>query len=103
MWSKGNLNFESFDDFDSRFNCEKLTEEEKQKFEISALEKLPEDHVYKVGECYGTESKFKLKVTTENFSSENLEGWLAEFQALNSVTLKVKAKKKETKGYSVQC
>ena len=106
MSSKGNLNFDGFEDLlesalkkvNSRFNCEKFL----QNFEISALEKLSKDHVYKVGECYGTESKFELKVTTENLSSENLEGWLAEFQALNSVTLKVKAKKKETKGYSVQ-
>lgn len=34
--------------------------------------------------------------------TNNLEGWLAEFEAVNSVTLKVKVKKKETKGYSTQ-
>ena len=82
---------------------QKLTQEEKQKFETAVLEKLPEDFHYEVNECNGTElSKFKLKVTTDNVSPDNLEGWLAEFQALNGVTLKVKAKKKETKGYSIQ-
>lgn len=104
------INLEGFDDLlesalnkvDNRFHRQKLTQEEKEKFEIVVLEKLPEDYQYEVSECCGTESQFKLKVTTDNFLSNNLEGWLAEFQALNSVTLKVKVKKKETKGYSTQ-
>jgi hypothetical protein len=50
----------------------------------------------------GTESQFKLKVTADNLSSDDLKGWLAEFQALDNVTLKVRAKKRETKGYSTQ-
>ena len=107
------INLDGFDDLlesalkkvDHSFHdqSQKLTQEEKHKFETAVLEKLPEDFHYEVNECNGTElSKFKLKVTTDNVSPDNLEGWLAEFQALNGVTLKVKAKKKETKGYSIQ-
>ncbi len=81
---------------------QKLTQEENKKFETAVLEKLPEDFRYEVNECNGPElSKFKLNVTTDNVSPDNLEGWLAEFQALNGVTLKIKAKKKETKGYTI--
>ena len=104
------INLEGFDDLlenalkkvDHRFHCEKQTQEEKQKFESAVLEKLPEDYLYEVNECLGTESQFKLKVTADNLSSDDLKGWLAEFQALNNVTLKVRAKKRETKGYSTQ-
>ena len=82
---------------DNHFHHQKLTQGEKQKFEIAVLEKVPDE----VSECYGTESQFKLKVTTD-FLPNNLEGRLAKFQVFNSVTLKVKVKKKETKGYSIQ-
>ena len=44
----------------------------------------------------------KLCVTTEDLTVEGLEGWLLEFQTINQVTLRVKAKKKQTKGYLLQ-
>ena len=48
------------------------------------------------------QSQFKLCVATENISVENLGGWLSEFQETNYISLKVKVKKKPTKGYLVQ-
>ena len=55
--------------------------EQKQKFGNAVLEKLLEDYFYRVDECYGSESHFKLKVTTGNFPTNDFKGWLAEFQA----------------------
>jgi hypothetical protein len=67
------------------------------------LEKLPEDYQCTVREFVSSgQSQFKLCVATENISVENLDGWLSEFQETNDITLKVKVKKKPTKGYLVQ-
>ena len=63
---------------DHCFHCEKQTQEEKQKFESAVLEKLPKD--YQVHVCLGTESQFKLKVTTDKLSSDDLKGLLRACQ-----------------------
>ena len=106
-----NLNVKDFDDlFGSaikEINCSSfwndLSLQQKEEIQTKALEKLPEDYQCTVREFVSSgQSQFKLCVATENISVENLDGWLSEFQETNDITLKVKVKKKPTKGYLVQ-
>ena len=52
----------------------KWTEEGKQKFENTGLKKLSKNYLYRVDGCYGSKSLFKLKVTRDNFSTDDLKG-----------------------------
>ncbi|XP_048576166.1 uncharacterized protein LOC125557540 [Nematostella vectensis] len=62
------------------------------------IETLPEDCTYHVKELSGVEEKFKAIIQTEEVTTENLDGWLAEYEAINSITVRIKTKKKLTKG-----
>jgi hypothetical protein len=75
---------------------------EKGDLEANVLEKLPEDFDYKVEILDGSEEKFELRVATSNITTENVNGWLVEFQAMNDVCLKIKMAKKPTKGFLIQ-
>jgi hypothetical protein len=44
----------------------------------------------------------KSSFQTEDITTENVHPWLIEFQTINSITLKVKTKKKPTTGYLIQ-
>ena len=86
----------------NRFNSNNLSVEAKDDLRITALETLPEAYFYTVEQFFGSdESKFSLHVLLKEFTEQNVEEWLQDFQDLNNVTLKIAAKKKATKGYLV--
>jgi hypothetical protein len=89
-----------------RYDPDNISAAGKQDLQTAVLEKLPEDTRYVIKSIMCGDPKdlstFKIYVTTEDLSVEGLEGWLAEYQTINQVTLRVKAKKKQTKGYLVQ-
>lgn len=76
----------------------KVTGIEEKKF----LETLPDDCTYYVQNLSGVPSKLKACFMTEDITEENLEDWIAEYETLNNVSLKIKTKKKPTSGYVVQ-
>ena len=73
---------------------------EKERIEANLLEKLPEDYCYKFNLSAINEQKSSFQ--TEDITAENVHPWLIEFQTINSITLKVKTKKKPTTGYLIQ-
>ena len=91
-------------ELNKRYDANNISGAEKQDLQTAALEKLPEDNWYVIKSMSGNDPSayLKLCVTTEDPTVEGLEGWLLEFQTINQVTLRVKAKKKQTKGYLLQ-
>ena len=53
---------------------------------------LPEDFCYKFNNL--STNGQKLSFSTEDITTENLDRWLTKFQTINSITLKIKTKKK---------
>ena len=73
---------------------------EKEQEETKILETLPEDFCYKFNNLSANGQKSSF--STEDITTENLDRWLTEFQTINSITLKIKTKKKPTTGYLIQ-
>ncbi len=93
----------ALNDLNSRCRHNECSAEEKENLKTAAVERLPDDFEYEVHTFLATsKSKFKLCFSSKDLTIDNIEGWLIEFQTINSVTLKVKVKKKETKGYLLQ-
>ena len=106
-----NLIFKTFDqlvnsalnELGNRNEHNECSFKEKENLRRRALERLPDDYEYQVKAfrpC--SKSKFTLCFSSKDVKIDNLEGWLIEFQSINNVTLKVKVKKKATKGYLLQ-
>ena len=93
----------ALNDINSRYQHNECSAEEKENIKIAAIERLPDDLKYEVHTFVATsKAKFKLCFASKDVTVDNIEGWLIEFQTMSNVTLKVKVKKKETKGYLLQ-
>ena len=106
-----NLIVENFDqlvdsalnELSNRYEHNECSFEEKENLRRRAVERLPDGYEYQVNAFRPrSKSKFKLCFSSKDVKIDNLEGWLIEFQSINKVTLKVKVKKKATKGYLLQ-
>lgn len=84
--------------FDSTDDTVIVPEELKSFF----LAKRPEDFDYQVLIITGNQTDFKVSFLTKDITSANLVNRLTEFEIINNVSLKIKAKKKQTTGYLVQ-
>lgn len=77
--------------FDSTDDTVIVPEELKSFF----LAKLPEDFDYQALNITGNQTNFKVSFVTKDITSDNLVNWLTEFEIINNVSLKIKAKKKK--------
>ena len=67
---------------------------EKEQEETKILETLPEDFCYKFNNLSANGQKSSF--STGEITTENLDRWLTEFQTIDSISLKIKTKKKPT-------
>ena len=86
----------ALNDVNRRYQHNGCSAEEKENLKMAPVERLPDDFEYEV------HTFVKLCFASKDVTVDNIEGWLIEFQTMNNVTLKVKVKKKETKGYLLQ-
>jgi hypothetical protein len=96
----GELINSAISECDINFQSIPLLNVEKERIESNLLEKLPEDYYYKFNLSVINEQKSSFQ--TEDITAENVHPWVIEFQTINSITLKVKTKKKRTTGYLIQ-
>ena len=93
----------ALNELSNRYEHNECSFEEKENLRRRAVERLPDGYEYQVNAFRPrSKSKFKLCFSSKDVKIDNLEGWLIEFQSINKVTLKVKVKKKATKGYLLQ-
>ncbi len=93
----------SFESFDELINsaigeCDigsrsALSNIEKERVESQLLKILPEDYEYKLNNPSANTAQ-KSSFLTKDITTENVDFWLTEFQTINSITLKIKTKKK---------
>lgn len=62
------------------------------------IETLPDDCTYHVKELSGVQGKFKAVIQTKEVTIDNLDGWLAEYGAMN-IIMRIKTKGCALKNY----
>ena len=91
-------NFDQLVDFalnelGNRYQHNGSSDEEEESLRKGAIEKLPDEYEYEVNAFRATsKSKFKIGFSNTALKIDSMKGWLIEFQSINNVTLKIKAK-----------
>ena len=57
---------------------------------------------YHIETLCGVQTKFKAQILSEEITKDNVEQWIAGYEAINGITVKIKTKKKPTSGYIIQ-
>ena len=65
-------------------------------------ETLPEGYTYKIQKLSGDEGKFKANFAADGFNRNNINQWVAYYEAINGVTVKIKARKKSSTEYALR-
>ena len=78
-----------------RFESVESSEIEEEMFRDT----LPEGYSYNIEELSGDEGKFKAHFVADGVTKDNIKQWVAEYEATNGVTVKIKARKKLSNEY----
>ena len=79
----------------NRFKSVESSEIEEEMFRDT----LPEGYTYNIEELSGDEGKFKAHFVADGITKDNIKLWVAEYEATNGVTVKIKARKKLSNEY----
>ena len=55
---------------------------------------MTESYTYNIEELSGDEGKFKAHFVADGITEDKIKQWVAEYEAINGVTVKIKVRKK---------
>ena len=93
-----NLMKSSIEEVNNRFKSFESPEIEEETFR----ETLPEGYTYKIEKLSRDKGKFKAKFVAEAINRDNINQWVADYEAINGVTVKIKARKKPSTEYALR-
>ena len=72
---------------------------ESSEIEETFRDTLPKGYPYNTEELSGDEGKFKAHFVADGITEDIIKQWVAEYEAINGVTVKIKARKKLSNEY----
>ena len=94
----GNLMKSAIEEVNNRFKSVESSKIEEETFRDT----LPEGYTYNIEELSGDEGRFKAHFVADGTTKDNIKQLVAEYEAINGVTVKIKARKKLSNEYVVR-
>ena len=91
----GNRMKSAIEEINNRFKSVECSEIEEETFRGT----LPEGYTYNIEGLSGDEGNFKAHLVADGITKDNIKHWVAEYEATNGVTIKMKARKKLSNEY----
>ena len=93
-----NLMKSAIEEVNNRFKSVESSEIEEETFRDT----LPEGYTYNIEELSGDEGKFKAHFLADGITKDNINQWVAEYEAINGIAVKIKARKKLSNEYALR-
>ena len=93
-----NLMKSAIEEVNNRFKSIESSEIEEETFRDT----LPEGYTYNIEELSGDEGKFKAHFLADGITKDNINQWVAEYEAINGIAVKIKARKKLSNEYALR-
>ena len=91
----GDLMKSAIEEVNNRLKSVESSEIEEETFRVT----LPKGYTYNIEELSGDEGKFNAHFVADGITKVNIKQWVAEYEAINGATVKIKASKKLSNEY----